>query len=94
MSPVIPPSLIEAARSGEVRGANLAVYIELHEWLDDSEFRTFAAWKVAERLRMSIQQVYDATTALRRLGYVERGERDGVSHRFRLVIGNTAAQNT
>ncbi len=34
MSPVIPPSLIEAARSGDVRGANLAVYIELHEWLD------------------------------------------------------------
>lgn len=90
MSPPVPLSLVTAARSGEVRGANLAVFIELHEWLDDSEFRTFAAWKVAERLKLSVQQVYDATNALRRLGYIERGKKDGVSNTFRLTMRKAA----
>lgn len=86
MSPVIPPSLIEAARSGEVRGANLAVYIELHEWLDADEYRTVTPWCIARRLKMSPAHVYNAMHKLFTLGYLDRGERSGNAHTYRLIV--------
>ncbi len=91
MSPVIPPSLIEAARSGDVRGANLAVYIELHEWLDADEYRTVTAWWIADRLKMSARRVYQALDKLHGCGYLAEGKKLGKARTFRLTAPRSRA---
>lgn len=83
MSP-LPSSLLSAARSGDVRGSFLAVFVELHEWLDADEFRPVKPWSVADRLHMKKSTVYCALEALAKLGYVEQGEPFGNARTYRL----------
>lgn len=85
MSPV-PSSLVVAARSGKVRGASLAVYIELHEWLDFDEYKSLAPWCIAERLKMSPAHVYNAMHKLCALGCVVRGPRQGNEYTYKLAV--------
>ncbi len=89
MSPV-PLSLIEAARSGNVHGRNLAVFVELHEWLDVTEFRAVKAWHVADRLKMSERHVYRAIRILTQFRYLEAGDRFGNCGTFRIAIAPEA----
>ena len=90
MSPAqLPVSLIEATRSGEIRGANLAVYIELHEWLDLDEFRTVTPWCIAKRLKLSERRVYQAIDALSERDYLVAGNRSGNARTFRIAVANS-----
>lgn len=81
----IPPTLLAATRSGRIHGRTLAVFVELHEWIDTEEFRTVKAWCVAERLRMSQENVYAALRTLLAEGHLETGERLGTARTFRIV---------
>ena len=84
MSP-IPSTLLLAARSGEVRGSYLAVFVELHEWLDADQFRPVRAWCVADRLKLSRRHVYNALVALERSGFILHGPTDGRTATFKLA---------
>jgi predicted transcriptional regulator len=87
----VPPILLQAARHADIRGRELAVLVELHEWLDIEEFRTIAAWRVAERLQMDECNVYRAIRALHRGGFLERGARLGNAYTFRIPRNAAAA---
>ena len=84
MSP-LPSSLLSAARSGEIRGCTLAVYIELHEWLDSETYKTVPMWRVAELISVDEAQVYRALAVLEQRGYLKQGARLGNARTFRII---------
>lgn len=84
MSP-LPSSLLSAARSGEIRGSYLAVFVELHEVLDADEYRTVKAWHIAARLHMDQSNVYAALDRLVSHGYLECGPCLAKARTYRLA---------
>lgn len=84
MSP-LPSSLLSAARSGEIRGSYLAVFVELHEWLSEHDFKSVPAWRIAERLHMDQSNVYAALDRLVSQGYLECGPCLAKARTYRLA---------
>ncbi len=90
MSP-LPASLVSAARSGAIRGNHLAVFVELHELLDDAEFRPVKCLSVALALHLDPSLVYRAIEALVTAGFVQQGPRAGLVRTFRLMARSERA---
>lgn len=84
MSP-LPATLLSAARSEAIRGSYLAVFVELHEVLDATEFRTVKAWHLAARLHMDQSNVYAALDRLVSHGYLECGPCLAKARTYRLA---------
>lgn len=81
----LPRTLVLAVRSGQLHGRTLAVFVELHEWIDTERYQPVKAWYIAQQLGMSQNKVYRAIRALRALGYIECGERLGTAYTYRLA---------
>jgi Mn-dependent DtxR family transcriptional regulator len=80
----VPSTLVLAARTVRSR-IILAVLVELHESLSDSEHRKVPVSVVAHRLHTSERHVYWTVKKLEAMGYLERGPRLGGAGTFRLV---------
>jgi DNA-binding IclR family transcriptional regulator len=80
----LPAALVSAARS--LPRSFVVVLLELHDSLDDAEFRKAPVAVVADRLRITEQYVYEALRELERLGYLEQGEKCGNARTYRLAV--------
>jgi Mn-dependent DtxR family transcriptional regulator len=87
----VPSTLVLAARTVRSR-IILAVLVELHESLSDSEHRKVPVSVVAHRLHTSERHVYWTVKKLEAMGYLERGPRLGGAGTFRLVSPEPAAR--
>lgn len=82
------PALLDAGNDPLLvqRGSVATVYLHLVGRLDFMEFRRVRASRVATDLRIRPETVGAALTALRKAGYIERGERVMDVFTYRLVF--------
>lgn len=83
---VIPRTLQHAVHNPTLsKGVSLKVYVELHESLNEVDFRAVKAWYLADLLHVDRSAVQYALKDLQEQGYLERGDLSGNCFTFRLA---------